>query len=244
MPALARGPDVAAAFAELAETLASDLDIEKYLTAVCRHCVRLVDAESAAIVYAGDGVGLSEVAASDDRGRVLARGALSAAEGPWRETVRSGQLITIADLPVQGQRWPLFTAMAVRAGFTTVTLVPVGPQADRVGGLALLGRTEPDIAGVLLALSLADAAAAGLAVSAELRRQETAITQLQSALASRIVIEQAKGILAERWKVTPDEAFSALRGQARSSQQVLADLARAVISGTTDLARPDSVKPT
>src|SRR5258706_13448398 len=102
MPALARGPDVAAAFAELAETLASDLDIEKYLTAVCRHCVRLVDAESAAIVYAGDGVGLSEVAASDDRGRVLARGALSAAEGPWRETVRSGQLITIADLPVQG----------------------------------------------------------------------------------------------------------------------------------------------
>src|SRR5258708_38125613 len=186
MPALARGPDVAAAFAELAETLASDLDIEKYLTAVCRHCVRLVDAESAAIVYAGDGVGLSEVAASDNRGRVLARGALSAAEGPWRDVVRSGQLITIADLPVQGQRWPLFTAMAVRAGFTTVTLVPVGPPADRVGGLALLGRTEPDIAGVLLALSLAQAPAAGPPVSARLPPPENANTQPPSAPAHRI----------------------------------------------------------
>src|SRR5258708_29034108 len=99
MPALARGPDVAAAFAELAETLASDLDIEKDLTAVCRHCVRLVDAESAAIVYAGDGAGLSEVAASHDRLRVLARGSLSAAEGPWRDTDRSHKHITIDDLP-------------------------------------------------------------------------------------------------------------------------------------------------
>src|SRR5260221_4678243 len=140
MPALGRGPDVAAAFAELAETLASDLDIEKYLTAVCRHCVRLVDAESAAIVYAGDGAGLSEVAASDDRGRVLARGALSAAEGPWRDTVHSGQLITIADLPVQGQRWPLFTAMAARGGFTTLTLVAVWPPCERGWWGALLVR--------------------------------------------------------------------------------------------------------
>src|SRR5260370_41507491 len=99
MAALAGGPDVAAAFAELAETLASDLDIEKYLTAVCRHCVRLVDAESAAIVYAGDGAGLSEVAASDDRGRVLARGALSAAARPRRETGRFAQLVTLPGLP-------------------------------------------------------------------------------------------------------------------------------------------------
>ncbi len=163
---------------------------------------------------------------------------------PWRETVRSGQLVTIADLSVQARRWPLFTSMAVRAGFTTVTLVPVGPQVGRVGALALLGRTEPDVAGILLALALADAAAAGLALSAELRQKETAISQLQSALASRIVIEQAKGILAERWRVTPDEAFSALRRQARTNQQALADLARAIISGTADLARPDPVKPT
>ena len=150
--------------------------------------------------------------------------------------------MTIADLPVQGQRWPWFTDMAMRAGFLTVTLVPVGPQAGRVGAIALLGRTEPDVDGILLALSLADAAAAGFALSAELRRQQTAISQLQSALTSRIVIEQAKGILAERWRVTPDQAFGALRRQARANQQVLADLARSVISGTADPARPGQIR--
>lgn len=239
MPASAGGPGVAAAFAELANTLASDLDIEKYLTAVCRHCVRLVGVDSAAMVYAaGPGGALVEVAASDDRGQALASTAIGAADSPWREAARSGQLFTIADLAVHGQRWPWFTDMATQAGFFTVTLVPVGPQASRVGAIALLGRTEPDVAGIQLALSLADVAAAGLAVSAELRRQQTAISQLQSALTSRIVIEQAKGVLAERWRVTPDHAFRALRRQARTNQQVLADLARAVVSGTADLARP------
>src|SRR5258708_29809621 len=97
MPALAGGPDVAAAFAELAEMLASDLDIEKYLTAVCRHSVRLVAAGSAAIVYAAEhDADLSRVAASDDRGRVLPHGSLSAAARPWRATIRSVHVSTIA----------------------------------------------------------------------------------------------------------------------------------------------------
>src|SRR5262245_40181051 len=98
MPASAGGPDVAAAFDELAETLASDLDVEKYLTAVCRHCVRLAGADSAAMVYAvGPGGNLSDVVASDDRGQVLANAAVSAEDCPWRESARSGQLFTIAD---------------------------------------------------------------------------------------------------------------------------------------------------
>jgi GAF domain-containing protein len=242
MPTISGGPDVAAAFAELAEMLVSDPDIEKYLTTVCRHCVRLVGTDAAAVVYATcHGADLSGVAASDDRGRGLAHSALSAADDPWHETVRSGQLVTIGNLAVQAERWPAFTARALRAGFTTVTMIPVGPQAGRVGALALLGRTEPDAHGVLVALSLADTAAAGLDLCAELRRQETAITQLQSALVSRIVIEQAKGILAERWKVTPDEAFGVLRRQARTNQQALADLARAVISRTAELAGPGRI---
>src|SRR5215813_9851735 len=240
MPASAGGPDVAAAFAELAGTLASDSDVARYLTDVCRQCVRLVGVDSAAMFYtAGAGGNLSDVVASDDRGQALASAAVSAADCPWREAARSGQLFTIADLPVHGQRWPWFTDMAMQAGFLTATLVPLGPQAGRAGAIALLGRTEPDVAGIQLALCLADAEAAGLALNAELQRQQTAISQLQSALTSRIVIEQAKGILAERWQVTPDQAFDALRRQARAHQQVLADLARAVISGTADISRPN-----
>ena len=249
LPAPAAGPEVAAAFAELAETLASDLDIDTYLTAVCRHCVSLVASESAAILYAAgddDSVG---VAASDERSLTLALGKPEAragawpSDGPWTDCQRSGQLITIADIREKLERWPWFAKAAVQAGFTTVTLVPVSSLDGIVGALALLGGTAPDVAGILLALSLVDAAGAGLALSREHRRQEVAITRLQSALTSRIVIEQAKGILAERWQVSPDAAFWHLRRHARSSQRGLPEVARSVIAGTHELARPDPAQP-
>jgi len=239
MSAPAPGPDVAAAFAELARVLAGDSDVGPYLTAVCRHCVRLAGAESAATVYAADpGGSLTALAASDDRSRSLAEAAAGADASPWLECARSGQLISIADLRTREQRWPWFTAMAGQAGFTAVTLLPVGPQPEARGALALLGGTEPDVDQVLIALSLADAAAAGLAICAVARDQQTAIAQLQAALSSRIVIEQAKGVLAERWRVAPDEAFDTLRRHARTGQRSLADLARSVVDGSAQLPRP------
>jgi hypothetical protein len=233
------GPDVAAAFAQLARTLAGDSDVGLYLTAVCRHCVRLAGAESAAIVYAADPGGpLTALAASEDRSRSLAQAAVGAGTSPWLECARSGQLISIADLETREQRWPWFTAMAGQAGFTAVTLVPVGPQPEAQGALALLGRAEPDVDQVLIALSLADAAAAGLSICAIARHQQTAIAQLQAALSSRIVIEQAKGVLAERWRVAPDDAFDTLRRHARAGHRTLADLAQSVVDGSARLPGP------
>ena len=231
--------DVAAAFAELARALASDSAVEPYLTAVCGHCVRLAGAQSAAIVYAAGSAGaLTALAASDERSQVIAQAALGADASPWLECARSGQLIAIADLPVRETRWPWFRAMAAEAGFTAVTVIPVGPQPGARGALALLGGTEPDVAQILIALSLADVAAAGLSISAVIRQHQMAIRQLQAALSSRILIEQAKGVLAERWQVAPDEAFDVLRRHARARHQSLAGLAGAVVTGTAQLSRP------
>jgi len=122
-------------------------------------------------------------------------------------------------------------------------VVPLNPQAGVSGALALLGGATPDASGILLALALADAAGAGIALTDELRRQEASISQLQTALTSRIVIEQAKGVLAERWKVTPDEAFRTLRRYARDTQSRLPDLAASVVNGTIEIA-PDKARPT
>ncbi len=152
----------------------------------------------------------------------------------------TGKLITVANVRADVRRWPWFAAAAAKAGLVLITAVPIRSRADVIGALGLLGGTAPDAAGIRLARSLADAAAAGLALADEFRRRETAITQLQSALTSRIVIEQAKGILAERWSVAPDEAFDRLRRHARSAQRRLHDVAAAVISGRTDLAPPDA----
>jgi AmiR/NasT family two-component response regulator len=94
------------------------------------------------------------------------------------------------------------------------------------------------VAQILIAWSLADVAAAGLSTCAVIRQQRTAIRQLQAALSSRILIEQAKGVLSERWRVAPDEAFDVLRRHARASHQSLAGLADAVVTGTAELSRP------
>jgi len=243
MPAPAAGPDVGAAFAELARGLA-DGDSGPYLNAVCRHCVGLAGADSAAIVYAGTGGAMADVVASDDRARALAHASVDAASAderasPWHECARTGNLISVADLRARERRWPWLTDMAASEGLIAATFIPVGQHPAAKGALALLSGSEPDVEQVLVALSLADAAAAGLAVASVLRQQQTAIIQLQSALRSRIMIEQAKGVLAERWQMLPDDAFEALRRHARATQSALADVAAAVVTGTAQPDRPD-----
>lgn len=241
MPAPAQGQEVATAFAELAETLASDLDIDTYLAAVCRHCVALVSAQYAVIGYP-DGSAL-RVAASSDAGRRLVSDSPDPAQGPWAQCMSTGELIAVADLRSRLDQWPWFARQAMAAGLSTVTVVPLSPRGAVTGALALLGGTPPDASAIMLTLSLADAAGAGIVLSGELRRQERAIRQLQTALSSRVVIEQAKGILAERWQVTPDEAFGRLRRLARATQRRLSDLAVAVIEGTIEIA-PDGTMAT
>ncbi len=237
----ARGADVATAFAGLFETLARDLDIESYLAVLCRHCVGLVGARCAAIVFAeAPATSAARLAWSDDLGHQLADDSLGAATGPWQECLATGQLITVADLSSDTRRWPEFTRAALLAGLGSVTVIPVRSRSDVTGALALLSETVLDATGIHLACSLADAAGAGIVLSDELRRQERSIAQLQAALTSRIVIEQAKGILAERWKLAPDEAFDRLRKYARANQFRLPDLAQAIIQQTTQ-APPDLV---
>ena len=234
MPVSEHGLDVATAFAGLFETLARDLDIESYLTVLCRQCVGLAAASCAAMVFAeAPATSASRLAWSDEIGRQLADDSLGAQAGPWQECMTTGQLIAVADLSSDGGRWPEFTTVALRSGFRSVTVIPVTSQSDVVGALALLSKSALGATEIHLACTLADAAGAGIVLSDELRRQERSIAQLQAALTSRIVIEQAKGILAERWKVAPDEAFDRLRKHARSNQVRLPDLAQAIIEGTT-----------
>jgi GAF domain-containing protein len=247
MPAPAQGQNVAAAFAELAETLASDLDIDRYLTAVCHHCVGLIGVRCAVICYhdtahdADDPA--TRVASSHDTGRWLVTGSPDPSQSPLAQCMSTGELISVADVRARQDQWPWFGREAIAAGFRTVTAVPLNPQAGVSGALVLLGGATPDASGILLALALADAAGAGIALTDELRRQEASISQLQTALTTRIVIEQAKGVLAERWKVTPDEAFRTLRRYARDTQSRLPDLAASVVNGTIEIA-PDKARPT
>jgi len=236
MTSSAAEQNVAAAFAELAETLAADLDVTQYLTAVCRHGVELTGARAAAIICSPEPGVPGTVAASDPRARRLAA-AHGDRTGPWARCMATGEPFTIANLSPGAEPWPGFAADAAASGMTTATFLPLGTRpASVAGALALLGGEAPDLASVPLAMALADAAGAGILLAGELHRQQVTVAQLQAALSSRIIIEQAKGVLAERWQVPPDVAFQHLRRHARRAQRRLADLALDVVQGSADLS--------
>ncbi len=261
--------DVASALARPAAALAGRSDVTALLTAICRECVALTGSASAAIACAeAPGRDLEHAVSSDETGMALAREALATDGGPWGECARTGALLQLPDLAAHPGRWPSFTRSALARGVRSVTVLPLGAgkgageavasasgpgprreggcvpavpsgAARTVGALALLGSVPLDAARAGLVWPLAEAAGAGITLGHELRQQEVAIAQLQTALTSRIVIEQAKGVLAERWGVAPEVAFDHLRRHARASQRRLSELAREVVSGTAQITAPD-----
>ena len=110
-------------------------------------------------------------------------------------------------------------------------------RGDVVGVLTLLHNAPHTLTDVdtRLGQALADAATIGLLHERAVRHAETVTEQLQGALNSRVIIEQAKGVLAAQADIGPDEAFTILRSHARSQELRLSELARAVVERTTDL---------
>jgi GAF domain-containing protein len=165
---------------------------------------------------------------------------------PCLECFRTGRPVTAADLTGAAQRWPRFAQAAVQAGFRTVEALPMRLRDQVIGALNLF-RAEPgsfDLADLRIAQALADVATIGLLHERNVRRRETVAEQLQAALNSRVVIEQAKGKLAERRGVDMDRAFTMLRDYARSTNQHLTDVAHDfVTSGTAEFPPPARRQP-
>jgi GAF domain-containing protein len=204
---------------------AGETDIVKRLIG---HGEHLVPAACAVALLAARGGSLSPVVPGN--GQAGLREILDI-EGPCLDAHRTGALVAAADLDEAAQRWSRFAPVARAAGLRAVFAVPLRWQGHVLGAVAFLReRGEFPIEVVSLAQALAGAAAAALAY----RRAVETVGQLQTALTSRVIIEQAKGILTERWNTTPDSAFAILRAYARSHNTRLADIARSVVNHTLD----------
>ena len=176
--------------------------------------------------------GLNQVAASSENAQTLELLQLQHSEGPCVDCYRTGQSVIEEDLASAGTRWPTFAPRAVAAGFTKVHAFPMRLREDVIGALNVFGRPT-DVMGpddIRLVQSLADFATIAILQERALARAESLTEQLQFALNSRIVIEQAKGAVARALGVGVDEAFEILRAHARSNQQRLTELARAVVT--------------
>ncbi len=223
-------------FVELADTLVDDFDVIDFLHILTSRCVELLGAAAAGLMLADHQGQLRVAAASMEKARVLELFELQVDEGPCLECYRTGRPVINTTLEQAAGRWPQFAQRVDAAGFRSVDALPMRLRSDVIGALNIF-RTEPDpLSAELLTLgqALADIATISLLQQRAMRQRELVAEQLQAALTSRIVIEQAKGILAERSGSDVDQAFAIMRSFARSHNRRLSDIAREIIDGTGD----------
>jgi GAF domain-containing protein len=222
------------AFVELADTMVADFDVIDFLHLLTRRSVQLLDASAAGVLLADPRGELRVVAASTEAVRVLELFQLQNDQGPCLDCFRTGVPVAASELTAAGQIWPQFAAAACQAGFGAVQALPMRLRMQVIGALNLFRATPGDFTGedVRVGQALADVATIGLLQERSTRRSETLNEQLQGALNSRVVIEQAKGKLAERLDLDMDQAFTTLRAYARDRNLRLSELAQAFIDGT------------
>ena len=225
---------------QLADTLVEGFDIVDLVMFLAVRCVEILDVAAAGLMLPQTNGELGIVASSSEAMYILEAFEAQSNEGPCPDCYRSGRPIVNLDLAAAHGRWPRFTPRALAAGFRSVHALPMHVRNDTIGALNLFRTREGtmDENDVNAAQSLADVASIAIlqyGADIDLRALND---QLSSALNSRIVIEQAKGIIGERSGIEMAQAFSLLRTYARNNRRLLADVAREVIDGTL---RPESL---
>jgi GAF domain-containing protein len=222
-------------FVEMVDTLVDDFDVIDVLTVLTSRSVELLDAAAAGILLADTAGELRVMAASTEQIQLLELFQIQNDEGPCLDCFHTGHVV-VANLDAASP-WPQFAAESVRAGFPAVCAVPLRLKDVTLGCLNLFMSEPVALSDADVALAQALAHVASIAIVQAHATREAAIRegQLQHALNSRIAIEQAKGMIAERGGVDMDAAFSRLRKFARNSNRGLTEVAAAVVAGTLNI---------
>lgn len=227
---------VAQIFVEFADTLVEEFDVVEFLQMVALRAAELVDHSDAGILIADKHGVLQFMAASDERTELLELFQVQSQQGPCEDCFRLGIPVINADLRSANDRWPIFAPRAVAAGFRSVHAFPMRLRQEVIGALNLfstdVGILEP--ADIRLVQALADVATIGLLQERAIRRGEVLSEQLQGALNSRIIIEQAKGALAQIHGCSVDEAFTKLRTYCRANNLLLSTVANGVVTAPNE----------
>ena len=220
-------------FITLSDTLVEEFDLVEVLSLLSERCVELFDAEAAGVMLAGAGGVLQLLASSSERMRLLEVFELQRDEGPCPDSYRSGAPVNATDLEEASGRWPTFTAEALRVGFRAVHALPMRVRNDTIGALNLFRNTTGALseADLRAAQAFADIATLSILQHRNHRDPQLVPKQLQQVLNTRVIIEQAKGVLAERSNIEMEEAFNLLRAYARGHQRRLNQVARDVTEG-------------
>ncbi len=234
----------ATAFVEIVDTLVGDFDVIEVLTVLTSRCVELVGAAAAGILLADSDGHLRVIGASTEQIQLLELFQVQNDEGPCLDCFHTGKVVLHSDLDTTSP-WPQFAVECTNAGFGSVCAVPLRLKSHIVGCLNMF-ISEPgglSTADVALAQALADVATIAIVQDQATRNAAVREGHLERALTSRIAIEQAKGMIAERGTTNMDEAFSRLRRYARDHNLGLTATAEALISGTIAVDAVGAARP-
>ena len=229
---------LAETFVDLADTLVEDFDLIEFLYTLVDRCAELLDVTAVGLMLRDAHGRLTVMASTSEETHLLDLFQLQNDQGPCLECFQRGQAVHEWDLAAASERWDTFASEAVSAGFRAVHALPMRLRNETIGALNLFHRepTAMSDADLNVGQALADVATIAILSDRNTRERELLTEQLQAALTSRVVIEQAKGVLAERGGIGLDEAFTRLRDHARRTNQRLSELARSVVTGTYDTA--------
>ena len=231
MDGLSREQQITAAFVRVADTLTADYDIIDLMHSLLEVCTSVLDVTAGGLLLADEGGELVEVMQ------------LGAGAGPCVDCFRAGRAVAVSDIELSGGQWPEFQKAALGQGFRSVYATPMKLRGQVLGAMNLFGTragelNAPDAA---VAQALADVATIGILQERSIRETGIVTEQLQRALETRIIIEQAKGVLSVTGRLTMDEAFVALRRYARDRNLTLRVVAEGVTNRTIDVLEPTGV---
>jgi transcriptional regulator with GAF, ATPase, and Fis domain len=228
---------IARTFVELADTLVDEFDLTDFLHMLVDHCVDLLGVTAAGVMLGDQRGGVRMAAASSERAELLEVFAAETDGGPCVECIRTGAPVSSTDLVADAGRWPRYVAAARECGFGAVHALPMRLRREVIGALSLLNTRAEGVDETMsdLGQALADVATIGILQQRSIKHSQELTEQLQTALNTRVIIEQAKGMLAaSRPDISPVHAFAALRGFARAHHLKLTALAQDVVDGNAD----------
>ncbi len=226
-----READVLGAVVSLVDSLLDDFDVVELLTQLTEHCIQLLDVASAGLLLADHTPQLHLMTATSARTAELELFQLQADEGPCLDCFSAGVTVSVADLRTQAARWPRFVPAAAEAGFVSVHALPMRAAGMVVGTLGLFGASSGELGPADTAVGQTLAHVATVAILQQRApTPDGVVPRLHAALASRVVVEQARGVLRSRLKVSIDDALALLRQYARSNGQHVTEVARRLVS--------------
>jgi GAF domain-containing protein len=225
-------------FVEFADTLIDDYDVIEFLLMVTNRTAELIGASDVGLLLADQRGQLQFMAASNEDVKRLELFQVQVNEGPCFDAFQTGRPVVNADLQDAGDRWPHFARRAAADGYRSAHAFPLRLRQDVIGAIGVFGTDVGhwESTEIHIAQALAHVATIGILQERAVRRGEVLAEQLQSALNSRIVIEQAKGAIAQHRNVSVDDAFLMLRDHARRTKQRLGDVAHAALTDPTSLS--------